>query len=52
MPADNWFGNASDQNEFVTSHKANANLNWYPKHIGLLDEIDLYYKSWEASKSH
>jgi nucleoside-diphosphate-sugar epimerase len=52
MPADNWFGNASDQNEFVTSHKANAILNWYPKHIGILDEIDSYYKSWEASKNH
>jgi nucleoside-diphosphate-sugar epimerase len=52
MPADNWFGNASDQNEFVTSHKANAILHWYPKHIGLLDEIDLYYKSWESSQNH
>jgi nucleoside-diphosphate-sugar epimerase len=52
MPADNWFGNASDQNEYVTSHKANAILNWYPKHSGLLDEIDTYFKSWEASKKH
>ena len=52
MPADNWFGNASDQNEFVTSHKANAILNWYPKHIGILDEIDAYYKAWETSKNH
>jgi nucleoside-diphosphate-sugar epimerase len=52
MPADNWFGNASDQNEFVTSHKANAILNWYPKHIGILDEIDLYYNAWESSQNH
>jgi nucleoside-diphosphate-sugar epimerase len=52
MPADNWFGNASDQNEFVTSHKANAILNWYPKHIGILDEIDAYYKAWESSQNH
>jgi nucleoside-diphosphate-sugar epimerase len=52
VPADNWFGNASDQNEFVTSHKANAILNWYPKHTGILDEIDAYYKSWEISQNH
>jgi nucleoside-diphosphate-sugar epimerase len=52
MPANDWFGNASDQNEFVTSHKANAILNWYPKHTGLLDEIDMYYKAWETSKHH
>jgi nucleoside-diphosphate-sugar epimerase len=52
MPANDWFGNASDQNEFVTSHKANAILNWYPKHTGLLDEIDMYYKAWETFKHH
>jgi nucleoside-diphosphate-sugar epimerase len=52
MPANDWFGNASDQNEFVTSHKASAILNWYPKHTGLLDEIDMYYKAWETSKHH
>lgn len=48
MPANNWFGNASDQNEYITSHKANHLLNWYPKHIGLLDEIETYYQSWKV----
>jgi nucleoside-diphosphate-sugar epimerase len=52
MPANDWFGNASDQNEFVTSHKANSLLNWYPKHIGLLDEIDLYFNAWDSSRNH
>ena len=42
-----WF----DQNEFITSGKIRRWLNWFPKHTGLIDEIETYYASWKAAQS-
>ncbi|MEL6162467.1 MAG: NAD-dependent epimerase/dehydratase family protein [Cyanobacteria bacterium J06628_3] len=41
-----WF----DQNEFITSGKINRWLGWFPRHTGLIDEIETYYKSWKAAQ--
>lgn len=37
-----WF----NQNEFITSQKARARLGWVPTHIGVIDEVDTYMKSF------
>ena len=42
-----WF----DQNEFITSQKARQKLAWIPRHLGVIDEIELYYTAWKASQS-
>ncbi|MBV6627881.1 MAG: NAD-dependent epimerase/dehydratase family protein [Rivularia sp. (in: Bacteria)] len=42
-----WF----DQNEFITSGKINRWLGWFPKHTGLIDEIETYYNSWKAAQA-
>ena len=42
-----WF----DQNEFITSQKARQNLGWTPQHIGVIDEIEIYYAAWKAAQS-
>lgn len=42
-----WF----DQNEFITSGKIRRWLGWFPKHTGLIDEIETYYSSWKAARS-
>ena len=39
-----WF----DQNEFITSGKIRRWLGWYPRHTGLIDEIETYYAAWKA----
>ena len=41
-----WF----DQNEFITSGKINRYLGWFPRHTGLIDEIETYYSSWKAAQ--
>ena len=40
-----WF----DQNEFITSGKIRRWLGWYPRHTGLIDEIETYYSAWKAA---
>ena len=40
-----WF----DQNEFITSGKIRRWLGWYPRHTGLIDEIESYYSAWKAA---
>ena len=40
-----WF----DQNEFITSGKIRRWLGWFPRHTGLIDEIETYYASWKAA---
>lgn len=42
-----WF----NQNEFITSSKIRRWLGWFPKHTGLIDEIETYYSSWKAAQS-
>ena len=42
-----WF----DQNEFITSGKIRRWLGWYPRHTGLIDEIETYYSAWKAAKN-
>ena len=41
-----WF----DQNEFITSGKIRRWLGWYPRHTGLIDEIETYYSAWTVDK--
>ena len=41
-----WF----DQNEFITSGKIRRWLGWFPRHTGLIDEIETYYSSWKAAR--
>lgn len=41
-----WF----DQNEFITSGKINRWLGWFPRHTGLIDEIETYYSAWKAAQ--
>ena len=43
-----WF----NQNEFITSRKAFRTLGWNPRHIRILDEIEIYYASWKAAQSN
>ena len=43
-----WF----DQNEFITSQKARQKLGWTPQHIGVIDEIEVYYSAWKAAQSN
>jgi len=43
-----WF----NQNEFITSRKAFRILGWNPRHIRILDEIEIYYASWKAAQSN
>ena len=40
-----WF----DQDEFITSGKIRRWLGWYPRHTGLIDEIETYYSAWKAA---
>ena len=40
-----WF----DQNEFITSGKIRRWLDWYPRHTGLIDEVETYYSAWKAA---
>ena len=42
-----WF----NQNEFITSHKARKQLGWVPNHIGVIDEVDVYYAAWKAANA-
>jgi len=42
-----WF----DQNEFITSGKIRRWLGWYPRHTGLIDEIETYYSAWKAANT-
>ena len=42
-----WF----DQNEFIISGKIRRWLGWFPRHTGLIDEIETYYSSWKAARS-
>ena len=44
----NWF----DQDEFITSGKIRRWLGWYPRHTGLIDEIETYYSAWKAAQSN
>jgi nucleoside-diphosphate-sugar epimerase len=41
-----WF----NQNEFITSGKIQRWLGWFPRHTGIIDEIETYYSAWKASK--
>ena len=43
-----WF----DQSEFITSAKARARLGWMPQHLGVTDEIEIYYAAWKAANSN
>jgi len=36
----------SQKTVMVDSRKANHLLGWFPQHLLLLDEVDLYYRSW------
>ena len=42
-----WF----DQNEFITSGKARRLLDWIPRHLGVIDEIETYYSAWKAANT-
>ena len=41
-----WF----NQNEFITSRKARRLLNWEPHHLGVIDEIEIYYAAWKIAQ--
>ena len=43
-----WF----DQDEFITSGKIRRWLGWYPRHTGLIDEIETYYSAWKAANQN
>jgi nucleoside-diphosphate-sugar epimerase len=42
-----WF----NQNEFITSRKANRILGWIPRHTGIIDEVETYYAAWKTAQS-
>ena len=44
-----WFDQVSDQDEVMTSAKARRQLGWTPRHTGVLDDIDIYYRTWRHS---
>jgi nucleoside-diphosphate-sugar epimerase len=43
--ASTWF----DQNEFITSAKAQRLLSWTPRHTGVIDTIQSFYASWRVA---
>jgi nucleoside-diphosphate-sugar epimerase len=48
-PGDNistWF----DQNEFISSKKANETLRWHPRHTGIIDSAARVFQSWKAAQ--
>jgi len=38
----------ANKNVYVTSRKLTRLTGWYPKHIALLDEVDIYYNHWKV----
>jgi nucleoside-diphosphate-sugar epimerase len=41
-----WF----DQNELITSEKANRMLGWWPKHRGILEDAPAAYAAWKIGQ--
>jgi nucleoside-diphosphate-sugar epimerase len=37
-------------NQMVDAAKARRLLDWEPKHLGFIDEVDTYYRAWQASQ--
>lgn len=35
----------------INPAKAINELGWKPRHVGFVEEIDIYYKSWAAHKA-
>jgi nucleoside-diphosphate-sugar epimerase len=44
-----WFDQVSDQDEVMTAAKARRQLGWVPRHTGVLDDLDIYYRTWRHS---
>ena len=42
-----WF----NQNEFITSQKACSQLGWVPRHLGVIDDVDIHYRAWKAART-
>ena len=42
-----WF----NQNEFITSQKACSQLGWMPRHLGVIDNVDVHYMAWKTAQS-
>lgn len=45
-----WTSQVFDQNEFITSQKAHRLLGWAPRHTGLLDDLETYYRAWKQAR--
>ncbi len=41
-----------DTDSIINPAKAINQLGWRPKHVGCIQEIETYYKSWKVSKQH
>jgi len=47
----NSFLAVSQKNVYVSSEKAKKVLGWEPKHLPMLDEIELYFQVWKTKKT-
>lgn len=50
LPADAFRQKNWETNVIINAQKAYDLLGWKPSHIGVLNEVDLYYASWKASQ--
>lgn len=41
----------ANMNVVVSSRKATDLLGWRPKHLGFLEELDIYVEAWKANNS-